>query len=181
MALINCPECNSKVSDIANSCPKCGYPLEPKKLKTTELSEKKNTDKSAGCMIALICVAAVVLFLTLINKCSSDDNLDKINTSNVNHTINYESKNSSGVDNIEQTKVYKNDWKPAGDNLAKISKVLVKNNIYGCGEYYIFEITSNEFAIACTGDGANWNYYVVYPNLDKIYSANEQMYFEPPY
>jgi hypothetical protein len=27
MALINCPECNSRVSDQAASCPKCGYPL----------------------------------------------------------------------------------------------------------------------------------------------------------
>lgn len=27
MALINCPECNRVVSDKANSCPNCGYPL----------------------------------------------------------------------------------------------------------------------------------------------------------
>jgi hypothetical protein len=27
MALINCPECNNKVSDQANSCPQCGYPI----------------------------------------------------------------------------------------------------------------------------------------------------------
>lgn len=28
MALIECPECQSQVSDQAESCPKCGYPLE---------------------------------------------------------------------------------------------------------------------------------------------------------
>ena len=28
MALISCPECKSKVSDRAASCPKCGYPLQ---------------------------------------------------------------------------------------------------------------------------------------------------------
>lgn len=27
MALIKCPECSNDVSDIAISCPKCGYPL----------------------------------------------------------------------------------------------------------------------------------------------------------
>lgn len=27
MALINCPECNKEISDKANSCPNCGYPL----------------------------------------------------------------------------------------------------------------------------------------------------------
>lgn len=29
MALINCPECNGKVSDMANICVHCGYPLNP--------------------------------------------------------------------------------------------------------------------------------------------------------
>ena len=27
MALINCPECNNKVSDAAPTCPKCGAPI----------------------------------------------------------------------------------------------------------------------------------------------------------
>ncbi|GEM_PF-2733779 len=31
MALIPCPECETKVSDRAKSCPKCGCPIEPKK------------------------------------------------------------------------------------------------------------------------------------------------------
>ncbi len=30
MALINCPECNKEISDKANSCPHCGYPIEAK-------------------------------------------------------------------------------------------------------------------------------------------------------
>jgi hypothetical protein len=27
MALINCPECKNQISDLAESCPNCGYPL----------------------------------------------------------------------------------------------------------------------------------------------------------
>jgi ribosomal protein L40E len=27
MALINCPECNAQISDQAENCPKCGYPM----------------------------------------------------------------------------------------------------------------------------------------------------------
>lgn len=27
MALINCPECESEISDKAKSCPRCGYPM----------------------------------------------------------------------------------------------------------------------------------------------------------
>ena len=27
MALIKCPECGKEISDMANSCPNCGYPI----------------------------------------------------------------------------------------------------------------------------------------------------------
>ena len=27
MALVNCPECGNEISDKAQSCPKCGYPI----------------------------------------------------------------------------------------------------------------------------------------------------------
>lgn len=29
MALINCPECNKQISDRAEACPNCGYPIHP--------------------------------------------------------------------------------------------------------------------------------------------------------
>lgn len=32
MALITCPECGKEVSDTANNCPNCGYPIAQKKL-----------------------------------------------------------------------------------------------------------------------------------------------------
>jgi hypothetical protein len=28
MALVNCPECNKQISDKANACPNCGYPIQ---------------------------------------------------------------------------------------------------------------------------------------------------------
>ena len=40
MALINCPECGSRVSDAAGACPNCGHPLrkqKPKKNRTSTL------------------------------------------------------------------------------------------------------------------------------------------------
>jgi predicted amidophosphoribosyltransferase len=30
MALINCPECNKEISDMAESCPHCGFPIAKK-------------------------------------------------------------------------------------------------------------------------------------------------------
>lgn len=32
MSLINCPECNHKISSNAKSCPKCGYTLKKKDI-----------------------------------------------------------------------------------------------------------------------------------------------------
>tara|TARA_R110001583_G_C5650315_1_gene408695 strand:+ start:2286 stop:3101 length:816 start_codon:yes stop_codon:yes gene_type:complete len=40
MALIDCPECNSKISDKALACPQCGYPIEHKESTLDELYQK---------------------------------------------------------------------------------------------------------------------------------------------
>lgn len=36
MALTNCPECNGTVSDYANSCPHCGYPMNKDKTESVQ-------------------------------------------------------------------------------------------------------------------------------------------------
>ena len=40
MAIIQCPDCNSNISDRAEMCPKCGYPIG--KLKTVSIGESVN-------------------------------------------------------------------------------------------------------------------------------------------
>jgi|JI8StandDraft_2_1071088.scaffolds.fasta_scaffold68934_1 hypothetical protein len=92
--------------------------------------------------------------------------------------------NSSGGNVIEDENTYSQSWRsPEGTEFRDIGRIMVKNNISGCGEYQVKEITDNEFVVACTPDGTNWTYYVVYPNLDKIYLANEEMEkkLKPPY
>lgn len=41
--LINCPECGKEISDKAESCPKCGYPL--KASKDSDKGESKGDGK----------------------------------------------------------------------------------------------------------------------------------------
>lgn len=36
MALINCPECSNRISDKANSCPSCGFPIQSTQYKSDE-------------------------------------------------------------------------------------------------------------------------------------------------
>lgn len=44
MALITCPECTNSVSDLAEACPKCGYPL----LKTEHATIEVYSDGEGG-------------------------------------------------------------------------------------------------------------------------------------
>jgi ribosomal protein L37E len=46
MALINCPECGRTVSDFANACPNCGYPVSMMKKQWANNAQKRyGTDK----------------------------------------------------------------------------------------------------------------------------------------
>ena len=36
MSMVNCPECDGKVSTLAEVCPHCGYPLKPQKAQDEE-------------------------------------------------------------------------------------------------------------------------------------------------
>jgi hypothetical protein len=45
MALIKCPECSELISDLAESCPKCGYPLFSYKMDQNRLRWKKEKER----------------------------------------------------------------------------------------------------------------------------------------
>lgn len=58
--LINCPECNHKVSDKAFSYPECGYPISQSSIPThresdaaTELKPKRIRKNTRSCLMAL--------------------------------------------------------------------------------------------------------------------------------
>ena len=48
MALINCPECNEKVSEYSNVCVHCGYPISEKKSKIDNKKLDKQCKKLSG-------------------------------------------------------------------------------------------------------------------------------------
>jgi len=73
MALIKCPECGTEVSEKAEKCPKCAYPLNPK----NSITQLKNDSKpevivkpkegcflqtlNVGCMIIAIIIGIAIL------------------------------------------------------------------------------------------------------------------------
>jgi len=66
MALIHCPECNTKVSEKAEKCPQCAYPL-----KSLIPINVKNNDGcflqtlNFGCMFIVVTLGVIILFFFL--------------------------------------------------------------------------------------------------------------------
>lgn len=90
---------------------------------------------------------------------------------------------STGSTVIDDTRTYDQSWRsPTDEEFKSISRLMIKNNVSGCGEYHIKEIEANEFVIACN-DGEKWTYFVAWPNIDEINLANEEMEskLKPPY
>lgn len=73
------------------------------------------------------------------------------------------------------------EWRsPKTREFAPIGRVLVSNNIEGCGEYKVFQESSNQYLIACTRDGKNWNYYKVRLNSNTVKNLKDSS-INPPY
>lgn len=62
MSLISCPSCNNDVSTKAESCPKCGHPINERKIVINN-----NTHKSSGGEGCLSFIGAVVVLIILIS------------------------------------------------------------------------------------------------------------------
>ena len=70
MAMITCPECKKKISETADSCPKCGYQLTPEKIAETK---KKEQQALKGCGIGCLSVIVIFVVFYMIGSFSSDD------------------------------------------------------------------------------------------------------------
>lgn len=99
MVLIPCPECNSKISNQAISCPQCGFPIPkpipdpfPKSsIKETSSIDKKQQNKNNK-FSGIHAIIIIIGFIFLLYNCSGSS--DEINT-------NDESVKSSLNENIE--------------------------------------------------------------------------------
>ena len=83
MALIKCPECNNKISDQADTCPKCGYEL--KKTKDVSIS-KSVKDYKIYWIIGLIIGACLLFYVVDKNNNNNSNNNQNQNTNNPTET-----------------------------------------------------------------------------------------------
>ena len=77
--------------------------------------------------------------------------------------------NNTNTESISED--YSKTWtSPSSEQLSVIGKILQKNNISGCGQYYIKEKLSDnsELTVACTSDGENFKYYLLWKHSEKV-------------
>lgn len=76
MALINCPECKSEVSDQAKTCPKCGIEIS-KDMNIDKLVKNISNSKSGslkGCLyLFLTAIGIFILFMVVMINLGGDD------------------------------------------------------------------------------------------------------------
>ncbi len=139
------------------NCKECGKEISSK-AESCPSCGMKNTKKGCSLPFLLVWAALLGVFLYMYFVFFSGNS----------------SNNYDGI--ISDSKTYSYEWRsPGGSEYVDFGKIIVKNNIRVCGEYKVKEMQRNEFLIACTSDGDKWEYFVIYPNLNKIYRANDEM------
>lgn len=133
------------------NCKECNQEISSKAEKCPHCGVKLK--KSGGCCLPII-VGGIILIIIFYIMGSNGS--------------------SGGV--ITDKRTYSESWRsPYGTEYSEIGKIIVQNGIKVCGEYYIKEVETNEYVIACSANGTTWDYFVVYTSLGKIYRANDEM------
>lgn len=71
MALLKCPECDSQVSDRAQCCPKCGFPVKDMielERKTAQESKRIKCKKMIGIVLAVVVLCVVTVGVIAVIK-----------------------------------------------------------------------------------------------------------------
>ena len=63
MALVKCPECGKEISDKANSCPSCGYPINQTEM---ELEQDRVNIRNKNKGKNLLTFGGILLLITVV-------------------------------------------------------------------------------------------------------------------
>jgi hypothetical protein len=78
--------------------------------------------------------------------------------------------------------LYPMPWRDTqGNEIISISRVLVKNKVSGCGQYVVRPSAQyeGEYLVACTPDGKNYTYYLVWVGTDKVMVFDDKTIQKP--
>jgi hypothetical protein len=78
MATIKCPECMKPISETANACPQCGFPLTPEKVAVQKEKEAKD---NMGCALMSIVIVVCFVIAGIAGRSSSSSSSSSSSTS----------------------------------------------------------------------------------------------------
>lgn len=149
MALIKCPECGKKISDMAESCPHCGMPTsEIKAAATISTNQPKKKNGMPTWLSALIITGSIILIggimLLFIDGKSSDNN---VNQDSIQETetveITYPNITAQGVEPfLMGSSMF---GIPCKGNYYDTILLIKRYNAYEvCGEYHANDLSEEE-------------------------------------
>ena len=116
MAMMKCKECGNEISTKAEACPKCGA---------------KNT-KSSGCATTIIGLLGLMVFLSLLGRCSNNDSNYSPSSTTPSETTTPPSSSSSESQRPQLPDSqwnYEHDEDPMAKGVANIAMVQSKNTV----------------------------------------------------
>ena len=157
MGLIKCPECEKDVSDQAESCPNCGYPIKSNDVPRgvdvygtwNQAQKQKPKKKNRGCLTSILVMLFVVLFFSVIIALA----------------VSSEEK-GSGSGTEEQQEI--EDDVLTGINATDEQKNAIMSILSQCGIYDIKSITHDELLDNAHNDGETGYRLAVSDNIDNI-------------
>ena len=174
MALIKCPECGKEISDNAQNCPQCGYPLKGSATKGEDnpsigtakgsqqtsqpVPKKKKNGCLVGCLTFFIIFAVLIFIISSIGGKStktSPDNSTKSNTEKSSET-------NVSETSIPETEAKKEDleilsYENLNDGMLRYVTGQVKNNTDKNYSYVQVEINllNGDAVVGSTLDNLN--------------------------
>ena len=145
MALIKCPECGKEISDNAQNCPQCGYPLKGSATKGEDnpsigtakgsqqtsqpVPKKKKNGCLVGCLTFFIIFAVLIFIISSIGGKSTKTSPDKSTKSNTEKS----SETNVSETSIPETEAKKEDleilsYENLNDGMLRYVTGQVKNN-----------------------------------------------------
>ena len=167
MGLIKCPECGKEISDMAQSCPNCGYPLHNNKNNVqrgvnvygtwdqSQQQVKNHRKKSHGCLTSILVMVFVVAFFATIILVA----------------INSDNKNSKKKDDLEEKPITENYIDVSHEQGIEIDSILKKCGIDNIVYFAHDELLDNAHIDGETGYritiNKNTNNIILYLASDK--------------
>lgn len=66
MSLIKCPECSREVSDLASSCPHCGFPLNKMEMKPSKFRKPMPKQNTGKLLLSLLTLTIIVVLASAV-------------------------------------------------------------------------------------------------------------------